>query len=111
MTAYDIALMETDANVADYWRPSKANYLGRITREQLLAIGEEILGKEWAVRCGGFKKGKLAEVLDAAFSSPAEHGETPEQIEKLKSWLPSGMAFEVTLEPRPVKAKKTKTAA
>jgi ParB family chromosome partitioning protein len=42
MTAYDIALMETDANVAEYWRPSKANYLGRISREQLLAIGEEI---------------------------------------------------------------------
>ena len=63
------------------------------------------------MRCGGFKKGKLAEVLDAAFSSPAEHGETPEQVEKLKSWLPSGMAFGVTLEPRPVKAKKGKKAA
>ena len=84
----------------------KSNYLGRLTRGQLLAIGEELLGKEWAVRCGGFKKGELVEVLDAAFSSPAEHGETPEQVEQLKSWLPSGMAFGVTLEPKPVKMKK-----
>src|SRR5262249_29652850 len=96
---------QTGASVADYWRPTKANYLGRLTREQLLALGEELLGKEWGSRCRGFKKGQLVDALDAAFLSPADLAAKPEQVEKLKSWLPPGMAFDVTLAREPGKSK------
>ena len=43
-TAYDAALSLTAAEVAAYWRPSKDNFLGRINRDQLLAISREVLG-------------------------------------------------------------------
>ena len=39
LTAYDAALSLTGVNVAKLWRPTKENYLGRVTREQLLGIG------------------------------------------------------------------------
>ena len=35
--AYEAALALTDVDVAEYWRPSKSSFLGRLTREQLLA--------------------------------------------------------------------------
>ena len=47
-TAYELALSLTDADMAAYWRPTRSNYLGRITRDQLLALGRELLGDQWA---------------------------------------------------------------
>ena len=47
-TAYDAALSLTGASVAGYWRPTKDNFLSRITRDQLLAISREVLGEPWA---------------------------------------------------------------
>ena len=44
-SAYELALSLTDAELADYWRPTRANYLGRITRDQLLALGRQLLGE------------------------------------------------------------------
>jgi ParB family chromosome partitioning protein len=32
-TAYDAALSKTGGRVADYWRPTKANFLGRVSRD------------------------------------------------------------------------------
>jgi ParB family transcriptional regulator, chromosome partitioning protein len=95
-TAYDLALSLTGANVADYWRPAKANYLSRITRDQLLALGHEVLGGQWAQARFKDKKGELVDQLDRAFSDPEKHGRTPERTEKLKRWLPPGMAFGVS---------------
>jgi ParB family chromosome partitioning protein len=92
-TAYDVALSLTGADVALYWRPTKANYLGRLTREQLLALGGELLGQPWATERRGLKKSQLVDELDAAFASPGEHGMSPEAAERLKSWLPAGMSF------------------
>ena len=43
-SAYELALSLTDADLAFYWRPTRANYLGRITRDRLLALG----GNCWA---------------------------------------------------------------
>lgn len=108
VTAYDFALAQTSVDVADYWRPTKASYLGRITCEQLLAIGEEMFGPEWAKQRRNDKKAKLAEVLDAAFAKPGAHSTTPEQVEKLKTWLPAGMSFSFAFEPKPEKPAKAK---
>jgi len=110
-TAYDVALSLTEADMAGYWRPTKGNYLGRITREQLLGISREVLGEAWSQSRAGEKKASLVDQLDRAFSDPEKHGRTPDQVEKLKSWLPTGMAFGIAECPKPAKAKKARKAA
>ena len=109
-TAYDIALAQTGANVAEYWRPTKENYLSRITKEQLLEIGRELFGDQSAHRRVNEKKGQLAEALHKAFAAS-------DATDKTKNWLPAGMAFgsapqvNAEAEPKPAKAKKGKKAA
>jgi ParB family chromosome partitioning protein len=110
-TAYDAALTLTATSVAEYWRPTKSNFLGRITRDQLLAVSRDVLGEPWAQSRFGEKKTLLVEQLDRAFSDPEKLGRTSEQVEKLKSWLPVGMSFEAVPAVKPAKAKKTKLAA
>jgi ParB family chromosome partitioning protein len=105
-TAYELALSLTDAEVAGYWRPTAANYLGRITRDQLLALGREVLGEEWAQLRHRDKKGHLAAQLERAFAEPEKHDRTPEQLQALTRWLPDGMAF-TAAAPKQAKAKKT----
>jgi ParB family chromosome partitioning protein len=104
-TAYDVALALTGADVAAYWRPSKASYLGRLTREQLLGIGKELLGKVWAAKRADQKKRQLVDALDSAFAAPEESGATPEQVARLKSWLPEGVTFGGAVASKPAKVK------
>jgi hypothetical protein len=108
-TAYDAALAMTGADVASYWRPGKETYLARVTRDQLLAIARDTLGEAWAQSRSGEKKATLVDQLARAFAEPAKHGRNPQQAEKLKAWLPAGMAFGG--KPEPAKAKKARTAA
>ena len=80
--------------MAGYWRPAKANYLGRITRDQLLALGRDTLGEAWAqVAWQATRKRRWSISSTGLSADPDKHGRTPEQVEKLKSWLPAGMAF------------------
>ena len=111
ITAYDVALSLTGASVAAYWRPTKDGFLCRVTREQLLGIGREVFGEAWAGSHGTDKKALLADQLDRAFSDPEKSGRTPAQVEKLKSWLPAGMSFDIATAPKPAKAKKARKAA
>jgi ParB family chromosome partitioning protein len=110
-TAYDAALSLTGANVADYWRPARDNFLSRRSRDQLLAIGREVLGEPWAQSHFTDKKALLVDQLDRAFSNPDKSGRTPGQIEKLKSWLPEGMGFDPVVLKKPAKGKKAGKAA
>ena len=110
-TAFDAALARTEANVAAYWRPNKGNYLGRITRDQLLALARDTLGETWAQARWNVKKASLVDQLDRAFADPAKYGRTAEQVDKLKSWLPAGMAMSVSTVAKPTKARKVKQAA
>ncbi|HZU34747.1 MAG TPA: hypothetical protein VFA18_02490, partial [Gemmataceae bacterium] len=111
MTAYDVALALTGANVADYWRPTKANFFSRRSREQLLGIAREVLGDAWGRASSKEKKSVLVEQLDRAFADSANPGRPREQAERLKSWLPTGMAFGAVATPKPAKAIKAKKAA
>jgi ParB family chromosome partitioning protein len=104
-TAYELALTLTNASVAAYWRPTAANFLSRITRDQLLALGREVLGDEWARLRSKDKKGHLAAQLERAFADPGKHARNARQLDKLTHWLPEGMAF--TAIPAAKKAKKT----
>jgi ParB family chromosome partitioning protein len=110
-TAYDAALSLTAASTADYWRPAKGNFLGRITRDQLLAIGRDVLGEAWAQSHSGEKKSLLVEQLDRAFAQPEQSGRTATQIGKLRSWLPVGMSFEAAAASEPAESRRTKLAA
>ena len=110
-TAYDAALSLTAADVAAYWRPTRDNFLARIGRDQLLAVSREVLGEPWAQCHSNDKKALLVDQLDRAFSNPEKSGRTQDQIEKLKRWLPAGMAFGTVPTPKPAKARKAKKAA
>jgi ParB family chromosome partitioning protein len=110
-TAFDTALSLTSASVADYWRPTKDNLLGRLTREQLLAVSRDIFGDAWLHSHVSEKKASLVDQLHRAFSNPDKSGRTPDQIEKLKRWLPEGMSFDIASTPTPAKAIKARKAA
>ncbi|MFL5241536.1 MAG: ParB/RepB/Spo0J family partition protein [Gemmataceae bacterium] len=110
-TAYDAALALTGASVAAYWRPSGANFLSRISRDQLLALARETLGEPWAGSRARDNKASLVAQLERAFASPDRPGQTPEQAQKLKNWLPAGMAFDPVATPKLTKGKKSRKAA
>jgi hypothetical protein len=101
----------TGASVAAYWRPDGANFLTRISRDQLLAIARETLGEPWAQSRARDNKASLVGQLERAFASPDRPGQTPDQAEKLKNWLPAGMDFSPVSTPRPAKSKKARKAA
>jgi ParB family chromosome partitioning protein len=111
IAAYDIALAATEADVASYWRPTKDSYFGRVSREQLLATGGEVFDQLWLKSHATEKKASLAELLNRAFSDPERSGRPAEQVEKLKTWLPAGMAFSINTQPKRTKSKKAKKAA
>lgn len=94
-TAYDLALSLTSGDVASFWRPTSENFLGRINRSQLLAIGREVFGDAWSHSRAADKKASLVSQLHRAFADPDKPGRSPQQIERLKSWLPAGMGFDM----------------
>ena len=108
--AYEQALSLTGGNVAGFWRPTRDNYLGRIPRDRLLALGGELIGEQWAQSRHADKKRELAAELERTFAEPEKVAKTPEQLERLKSWLPEGMAFGTADAPPPAKARKRKAA-
>ena len=110
-TAYDAALALTCASVAAYWRPTGANFLSRISRDQLLALARETLGEPWAQSRARDSKASLVGQLERAFADPDRPGQTTEQAEKLKNWLPAGMAFGPAPTPKAAKGKKSRKAA
>jgi ParB family chromosome partitioning protein len=111
-TAYDAALSLTGASVTAYWRPDGANFLSRISRDQLLAIARETLGEPWAQSRARDNKASLVGQLERAFAAPDKRpGQTAEHAEKLKTWLPAGMAFGTVPTPKSTKGKKPKKAA
>ncbi len=110
ITAYDVALSLTEANMVDYWRPTKDNFLGRLSRNQLLTMSREVFGDAWAQTRFTDKKPLLVDQLHRAFSNPDKSGRTPVQIEKLRSWLPMGMSFALATPAKPAKARKSKAA-
>jgi len=86
---------------ADYWRPTAANYWGRVKKAHGLAIGREILGERWARDHAGDKKPDLAAALETAFdpaTSTACIGLDRAAREAAAAWLPPGMAYAGAVE-------------
>ena len=81
---------------ADYWRPTAANYWGRVKKAHGLAIGREILGDRWARDHADDKKPVLAAALETAFDtgkSGACIGLDQAARDSAAAWLPPGMAY------------------
>ena len=81
---------------ADYWRPTAANYWGRVKKAHGLAIGAETLGERWARDHANDKKPALAAALETAFD-PAKSiaciGLDQDARDIAGTWLPPGMAY------------------
>jgi hypothetical protein len=106
--ACDTTLALTGVEVFDYWRPAAENYLSRITRDQLIALGSEIFGKTWGPRWATARKGDLVKELASAFADPKKYAANNKDVEQtLRTWLPEGMAFTLPVS----KPARTKRAA
>ena len=81
---------------ADCWRPTAANYWGRVKKAHGLAIGAEIFGDRWARDHADDKKPVLASALETAFDpakSEACIGLGQTARDQAAAWLPPGMAY------------------
>jgi ParB family chromosome partitioning protein len=81
---------------ADLWRPTAANYWGRVKKAHGLAIGREILGERWARDHADDKKPVLAEALQNAFDPALSEnciGLAQAARDSAAAWLPLGMAY------------------
>jgi len=94
---------------ADYWRPTAANYWGRVKKAHGLAVAKSILGTRWARDHGDDKKPVLAAALETAFdpvTSAACIGLDQATRDSAAAWLPPGIAYVAGITP-----DETETAA
>jgi ParB family chromosome partitioning protein len=81
---------------ADYWRPTAANYWGRVKKAHALEVAGDVLGPRWAKDHADDKKTTLATALEAAFDAIKQAGTIgldPTAREKAAEWLPVGMPY------------------
>ena len=52
-----------DFELQQLWKPTQTNYFSRIKRNDLLAIGGQVIGEEWREQNAKLKKGDLAALL------------------------------------------------
>jgi ParB family chromosome partitioning protein len=81
---------------ADYWRPTAANYWGRVKKAHGLGIAKAILGARWARDHADDKKPTLAAALENAFdpaANTASIGLDRSARDGAAAWLPAGMAY------------------
>ncbi len=81
---------------ADYWRPTAANYWGRVKKAHGLAVAKSVLGARWARDHADDKKPTLAAALETAFDAAASMaciGLDQATRESAGAWLPPGIAY------------------
>ena len=92
---------------ADYWRPTAANYWGRVKKAHGLETAAAILGPRWAADHADDKKPILASALEDAFDpnkNTAVLGLESAARDNAASWLPPGIACERPVTPPPAAA-------
>jgi len=107
---FEDALALTGGNVARYWRPTTESYLKRIKTDQILELGRTIFGDDWVQKASKLKKGQIVSQLDSSFANPEKPEHSHEEAEKLRNWLPEGMAFNAVPSPRTWQEKLTESA-
>ena len=79
----DALIEQLDVDFAGYWRPTKDNYFGRLTKGQLFAQFGPVFGKGWLDWSAGMKKGAIVEGLEDRFN------QTPESKDDVRcTWIP-----------------------
>jgi ParB family chromosome partitioning protein len=95
-TVLEVAGHRLAIPLADLWRPTAANYWGRVKKAHGLAVGREILGERWARDHGDDKKPILAAALETAFDPTKSIGSIglgQAVRDAAAAWLPPGMAY------------------
>ena len=79
---------------ADLWRPTAANYWGRVRKAHALDVAKEVLGPRWARDHELDKKPVLAEALETAFDPDASAASIHLEAvrDQAAAWLPPGFA-------------------
>ena len=93
--AIESAIRRLAIPFAEFWRPTAANYWGRVKKAHGLAVAESILGPRWARDHADDKKAILAAALEKAFdpaSSAASIGFDQASRDAAAAWLPPGIA-------------------
>ena len=85
----EAGLARCNIDWAKHWRPTAENFFSRITKPELLAIGTELAGEDWASSRGKLKKGELAERV-AELINGKGCALTKDQQVACAAWLPKG---------------------
>ena len=85
------SILEVD--VAQWWRPTSANFFDRVAKGTLLALLTDIGGTTLAARYSASKKGEVSSACEKLFSGEAIT-ET-ETKEAALAWVPDAMRFDV----------------
>jgi ParB family chromosome partitioning protein len=81
---------------ADYWRPTAANYWGRVKKAHGLEVARALLGPRWARDHADDKKAILAAALEVAFDPAANSaciGLDQAALDSAAAWLPPGFDY------------------
>lgn len=86
---------EAGADLRAVWRPTSANFLGRVRSETLEALFRDLLDRApddpGFKAFKGMKKGEKVAALDRLFADPAAASDwivTPEQQARIRAWVP-----------------------
>jgi ParB family transcriptional regulator, chromosome partitioning protein len=82
-------------SMADYWRPTAANFWGRLKKDAAVAIGANILGEYVSARRLE-KKAGIVSALEAGFDRDKQHrciGVSDVALARAACWLPKGFAY------------------
>lgn len=100
------ALAYCDVRLAEWWHPTAHNCLLWLKKDQLLALGDELLGGDWLADHHKSKKREIVSDLEAVFAAPTEAASDPETAARIAAWLPEGLDFPApAVEPAEKKAE------
>ena len=78
-------------DVAEWWRPTGANYFDRVPKAVTIAALEEVGGPAFASRYSGLKKAELAQSAERIFAG--DFIADVEVKERALAWVPGAMRF------------------
>ncbi|WP_192843352.1 hypothetical protein [Aureimonas ureilytica] len=93
--AIEAAGARMDIAVEENWRPTAANYFGRVKKAMLLETACETIDAQWAHDHSGGKKADFAKTMELAFGPDGRQrvGIAADAADRTTAWLPVGMAF------------------
>ena len=89
-SALSEAVNQMDIQWETQWIPTKDNFLGRISKPNLIQTAKPFMPAEWADHAEKSKKGDLAEELENVFAGNDDRL-SAEQQAQANSWLPAGI--------------------